>query len=86
MTCLQKIKLSGQQAAEQPFSVGTTGRTDINTFSADYATAQWADTGGFNACHARYGGAASWGSHTNVRFIRLNDFANQTARIGFDTA
>lgn len=84
MPRLQKIKLIGHLAAEVPFSAGTTGRTDINTFTADYATANWADTEGYDACHARMGYDASFGTHTGVRHIKLNDFINMTARIGPD--
>lgn len=87
MTILQRIKLIGHPPDEVPFGAGVTGRTDINTFSAEYATAYWGNAGQTELiCHARMGGNASFGNHTGVRYVDLVDYIGMTARLGPDPA
>lgn len=82
MTTIQKLKLIGHLPAEAPFVAGVGGRTDIPCWDADAATAGWADALGYNKPHARMFGDLSFGSHTGVRCITLNDFVSSTGMIG----
>jgi acetyl esterase/lipase len=85
VTILQKIKLIGHPPDELPFGAGITGRTDINTFSAEYATTNWGNAGQTAlVCHAKRGGNASFGDHTAVRYVDLVDYIGMTARLGPD--
>jgi acetyl esterase/lipase len=88
MATLQKIKLIGVERNDLPFGAGITGRTDINTFSAEYASPQWGNAGQTEAVpHARIGGnTASFGFHPDVRYVALHDFAGSTATLGPDPA
>jgi acetyl esterase/lipase len=81
---LQKIKLIGQPFYTAPFGAGTTGATDINTFSAEYATTNWGDAGAYVSCHARMGGFGAWGGHSEVRYVTCHDWVNLSARLGPD--
>ena len=86
MTVIQKLKLIGHPAAEAPFNAGVGGRTDIPVWDADAASAGWADTAGYNKPHARMFGDLSFGTHTGVRAISLNDFLSSTGVIGAVTS
>ena len=87
MAVRQKIKLIGHSGVEEPFGPGVTGRTDINTFAGlnqGTGGATWTDTGGYAGPHARKGYGFSFGTHTNVMGVSLNDFLSRTGRLGAD--
>jgi acetyl esterase/lipase len=86
MTVIQKLKLIGHVPGENPFTAGVGGRTDIPCWDADAATSGWADTAGYNKPHARIFGDFSFGTHTGVRCISLNDFVSSTGMIGAVTS